>query len=144
MAGRTSLVADRALKLYKGIDAASFSATWVSVFTTPPSADLPVAHGAFEWGPPRIRVFPDSGAGSPHWGDPVDDTVFVRKISNVGSLQWLSITLTVSPSTVLSFGIFDAATGGNLLTWGTLDASLIVADAQDIVLATGTVQIKGE
>lgn len=144
MAGRTQITADRALELYKGTDAAGFSATWVDLFFTAPTADTATSNGSVAWGGGRRRVFPNSGAGSPYWSDPADDTSSVRFIRNVGSLQWLSITVTGGSGIVVAFGIYDASTGGNLLTWGTLAEQVAVADGQDFVIGTGAMKIKGD
>lgn len=144
MSGRTQLMADKALNLYKDLTPTSIPQTWVTLFTTSPTADHPTSHGAVEWGPSRIRVFPNSGAGSPFWSDPFDDTVFIRAIQNSGSIIWNSITLTVSPSVVLSIGVFDAQTTGNLLTWDLLTDPITVTDGEDRTFGTGTLKIRGD
>jgi len=144
VAGRTSLMADKALNLYKGLSATPVSATWVTLFTTNPSSDHPTAHAAVEWGPPRVRVFPNSGAGSPHWGDPEDFTQQIRMIRNVGSISWGSITLTVSPSILVGVGVFDAASGGNLLTWDVISPVRTVTDGESHTIGTQDFKIKGD
>jgi hypothetical protein len=131
-------MADKNLNLYKGIAASPVSQTWLTLFTTNPTADHPTAHGAVEWGPPRVRVYPNSGAGFPHWGDPYDVTAQKRGIQVNGNVTWASIVLTVSPSTVLSAGIYDAASGGNLLDWYPLQSSVVVEDGESHTFATGS------
>lgn len=144
MVGRTSLAADKDLNLLRAVAASPFDQTWVSLFTTNPTADHPTLHGAVEWGPPRIRVFPNSAAGSPHWSEPSDLTAFVRYIGNVGSLVWSSITLSSSPGTVIGVGVFDSSTGGNLLTWNVLDQNVAVADGENHVFGTNDLKITGD
>lgn len=145
MAGRTSLMSDKGLNLYRGQSASPPTEMWVGLFTTRPTADAPLAanHGGIEWGPARVRIYPDSGSGSPFWDAPQDESATVRVIKNGGSLVWLSITLTTSPSTVVAWGLFDASTGDNLLTWGDLTESKVVADGEDHVIGTGDLSIKG-
>lgn len=144
MAGRTAFMADKALSLYKGLQASPASATWCGLFTTNPTADHPTAHGGVEWGPARVRVFPNSGAGSPYWSDPADEDSFIRYITNVGSVLWSSITLTTSPSTVRGVGVWDAQTSGRLLTWYQLVEEIIVADGEDRLFGSGTLKIRGD
>lgn len=137
MAGRTNVMADKALGLYKGITAHPVSQMWVTLFTTNPSIDHGTSHAAVEWGPPRKRIFPDSGAGSPSWGAIFDYSTTVRAIQNSGSVSWTSIALTVSPSTMVGVGYFDAATGGSLLTWYPIPLAdqFTKLDGQDVVIA---------
>lgn len=146
MAGRTNVMADPALGLYKGLPAQPVDQMWVTLFTTNPTVDHGTSHGAVEWGPPRKRIFPDSGAGSPSWGAIFDYSPTVRAIQNSGSISWLSITLTVSPSTMIGIGYFDAATGGNLLTWYPIPLAdrITKSDGQDVVIMPGGAKILGD
>lgn len=145
MAGRTSVQADLGLNLYRGQVASPLTEMWISLFTTSPTADKPLAvdHGGIEWGPGRVRIYPDSGSGTPYWLPPEDESDTLRFIRNAGSLIWLSVTLTTSPSTVLSWGLFDAETDGNLRTWGMLEESVVVADGENHTIGTGDLKIKG-
>lgn len=136
-------MADKALNLYRALQATPVD-TYVSLFTTLPTADHPTAHGAVEWGPARVRVYPNSLAGSPYWSAPSELTDFVRYIYNVGSISWSSVTLTTSPSTVLGAGVFDALTDGNLLTWYTLTEDVIVTDGANHTFGTADFKIKGD
>lgn len=144
MAGRTNVMADKALGLYKGVQAQPPTGTWVTLFTTNPVIDHATDHEAVEWGPARVRVYVDSGAGSPSWSAISDLTPTVRQISNVGSIQWTSIVLDVSPSTIIGIGVFDAATGGNLLTWEEIEEPFEREDDGSVVFSGGTVKITGD
>lgn len=138
-------MADRALRLYKAETPTPVGQTWVSLFTTNPTTDTPTSNGAVEWGPPRIRVFPNAGAGTPSWSEPQDsDDPLVREIVNVGSVQWATITLTVSPNSVIGVGVYDAATAGNLLTWAAITPLVPVADGESHVFGTGQLSIEGD
>jgi hypothetical protein len=139
-------MSDKALGLYKGQGATPVAGTWVTLFTTNPTVDAPTSNGAVEWGPARVRVFTDSGAGSPSWSAISDLSPTVRQISNVGSIQWSSLVLTVSPSTIVGVGVYDAATSGNLLTWQPIpeDEQFSREDGESVVLKTGAVKITAE
>ena len=146
MAGRTTIVADKCLRLFRNETPTPFAETWVSLFTTNPTDDHPTAHGAVGWGPGRVRVFPDSGSGSPYWTEPEDSSsepATKRVIRNVGSLNWDSITLTTTPSTIVGIGIYDDETAGNLLEWDTI-TSKIVADGEDHSIGTAALEIEAE
>ena len=146
MAGRTTLMADKGLNLYNGLVAQPPLETYVGIFTTAPTVDDPLAavHLGVEWGPARIRVFPNSSLSAPRWGLPEDFTDQIRQITNLGSLSWASIGLTSSPSTAVAFGVFDSLTGDNLLSWGPLNEALIVTDGEDRVFGTGDLRIQGD
>ena len=144
MAGRTQNTAALVLRLYKGEDASGFAATWVSLFTTNPVTDINGLLIATEWGPARNQIFGNSGLGAPFWSDPVAADSFKQRISNVGSIQWNSITLSTSPNSVVGFGLWDAQVGGNLISWGPLDDPVPVADGQDFVLGSGVVKVEAD
>jgi|DEB0MinimDraft_6_1074348.scaffolds.fasta_scaffold00629_8 hypothetical protein len=135
-------MADKALNLYRA-ETATPVETWVTLFTTNPTADHPTAHGAIEWGPGRVRVYPNSSLGSPHWSEPADFTNRVRVIRNVGSVLWSNVALTVSPATVIGVGVFDAETNGNLLTWDEIDPH-VVSDGESRTIGTAELLIKGD
>lgn len=130
-------MADKNLNLYRGMVASPPSQTWVSLFTTNPTADHPTAHGGVEWGPARVRVYPDSGSGFPYWGAPSDLSPTVRQIVVQGSIGWSAITLTVTPSTVVGVGVFEAVSGGDLLDWWPLTTTVVVADGESHSFGTG-------
>jgi hypothetical protein len=139
-------MADKALELYKGQNAEAVDQTWVSLFTTNPTVDHATSHGAVEWGPARIRVHPDSGSGSPSWSAIFDYSTEKRAFDNVGSIIWSSISLTVSPSTIVGIGVFGAETGGDLLTWQPIpaDEQFSREDGGSVVLKPGAVTITAE
>jgi len=138
-------MADKALNLYNGLVAQPAVEMWLSLFTTSPTADHPTAHGGVEWGPARTQIFANGDVlGPPNWSVPSDLTSTVRYIANEGSVQWINVTLTTSPSTVLAVGVWDASSGGNLLTWDTLENSAIVTDAEDRVFGTNDLKITGD
>lgn len=144
MAGRTTLMADKALNLYNGLAPTPPAETWVGIFISNPTVDHPTAHGGVEWGAGRVRVYPSSSALSPRWTEPADFDDQRRFIQNAGSIVYSSIALTTSPSTVLAFGVFDASVGGNLLTWDELQTSLEVANGEDRAFGTGDLKIRGD
>jgi len=146
MAGRTELMADKALNLYRGFSASPVVATYVTLFTTNPVRDHPTLHSAVEWGPARVLVYPTGLAGAPYWSAPEDDDPEqrIRSISNVGSVLWSSITLTTSPSTIVGVGVFDALTSGNLLTWDVINPSVVVTDGESHTFGTRELKIKGD
>lgn len=144
MAGRTSLMADKALNLYNGQTPTPPTETWVGLFTTAPTVDHPTAHLGVEWGAGRGRVYPNGDPGSPNWTLPTDFDSARRFIQNSGSIVFSSITLTTSPSTVVAFGVWDASAGGNLLTWDLLTSSVTVLDGEDRAFGTGDLKIRGD
>lgn len=137
-------MADKALNLYNGVLATGVLTTYVGLFTTAPTSDDPLTHGGVEWGPARSRVFANSSPSSPRWSLPSDFSTSIRQIINAGSLQWAAITLTTSPSTVVAFGVWDAVSAGNLLTWDSLVVPVLVTDGESRVIGTGDLKIKGD
>ena len=145
MVGRATYAPQRELELYRGSDVQAYGGTYLTLLTAIPPNDVSAFHGApfvQEWGPARIQVFANSGLGSPYWSDPIEFGGVGSRISNVGSAQWLSITLATSPNTVLGFALYDAATGGNLVLWDEFDDPQPVVDGQDFVLGTGVVEVR--
>lgn len=137
-------MADKALNLYNGVAASPPPETWVSLFTSAPTSDIPTGHGGVEWGPARKQIHRNSTGLAPRWSLPAAANPTEQQIQNVGAVQWLSISLTVSPSIVIAFGIWDAPSGGNLLTWDFLDAPVTVTDAENRVFGTGDLKVKAD
>lgn len=146
MAGRTTLQADASLNRYRNIAAPAVAQTWATLFTSNPAVDAPDAatHLAVEWGPARVRIFPDSGSGSPYWSEPQSFSDQVRQIVNQGGVGWTAVTLTTSPALVVGFGIYDQQTDGNLLTWGVVTPGINVVTGGSYVLGTGQLKIRGD
>ena len=95
--------------------------TWVSLYTDDPGDDdsgTEVSGGAYA----RVRVYVQAG-GSPDWNTAVVDGIGYL-VDNEEDITFP--TATVAWGTVTHFGIHDAATVGNLLFHGVLDASQVV------------------
>lgn len=139
MSGKTRTEAREALARYNNVAAAGHSGTWVSLLIDAPDTDTPSAYS--EWTGGRVRVFPDSGGGSPYWSSPASEDSFQEEIHNVGSIAWNSVSLPGGPEIVVAAAVFDAASGGNMISWDSLSASRTVADGESVVFATGQFKI---
>lgn len=66
-------------------------------------------------------------------------TLTGNTLTNAAVLAWADAT--AAWGTVVAVGIFDAATGGNLLHWGDLTASKAIASGDRFELAAGSLSI---
>jgi hypothetical protein len=60
------------------------------------------------------------------------------------NVEALRFTFSTAAGTVSHIGLFDAATGGNPLTWGTLSASVTVAGPGTVTVAADAMTITPE
>lgn len=67
-------------------------------------------------------------------------TLAGNTLTNAAVFAWPDAT--ASWGTVVAVGIFDAATGGNLLHWGDLTASKAIASGDRFELAAGALSIQ--
>lgn len=94
---------------------------WASLYTSNPGDDdsgTEVSGGSYA----RVRVYANGG-GTPDWDLAVVDGIGYL-VDNSDDITFP--TATVAWGTVTHFGIHDAATVGNLLFHGVLDASQVV------------------
>jgi len=113
MAGKSDYMEREVLKLATGQTNALGPATtkWVGLFTTAPTdagGGTEVSGGSY------ARVSAAAKFGGPTGSSPT-------QVTNSSAVEFPQAT--GSWGTVTAFGIFDAATAGNLLYWGTLSAS---------------------
>jgi len=155
--GLTTRLHKNVLCLLKGTDAAAYAETWIDLFTASPTTEvyetlLSGQQAGTAWGAGRRRVYADSAQGSPFWSEPrivtqatvgqaLDGNV-TTEISNLGSLLFNNISLTASPSTIVSFGIYAGQTGNAMLGWGVFDTPFVVSDGENIVLAPHVLTVK--
>lgn len=102
-------------------DALSGPTTYIALFTSDPGDDASgteVSGGSYA----RVLVY-DNGSGSPDWTVAAVDGVGYS-VENDDDVTFP--TATGDWGTVTHFGIFDAATSGNLLLHGALDDSQLV------------------
>ena len=104
---------------------------WVGLFTAAPtdsSAGTEVTGGAYA----RVAVV-RTGAG---W-DAATGTLALT--SNTAAVTFAAAT--ANWGTVVAFGIFDAATGGNLLFWADLPTSISVLNGDTVAFAAGNIDV---
>lgn len=79
------------------------------------------------------------------WNAAVDnaDLTYSSKITNSNDISWPSETGTVSGNwgTVTNIGIFDAATGGNLLWFGSLSAPVQLTNGDTFTIPSGNITL---
>lgn len=129
MAGLTKAAQDNILNLMKGTNwpagtggwgLTSPATTYVGLFTVSPSTDATVSYTGTEvTGGSYARVAVTSSSG---WSA-ISTVGTSSQISNAGVITFP--TPTVSWGTIVSVGIFDAATTGNLLWWNTITSQAI-------------------
>lgn len=93
------------------------STLYVALFTVLPAEDGTGGTEVTGTGYARIQHGPSDAT----WAEPVGGN---GQFSNVGAIQFGSPT--ANWGTVVGFGLYDAITGGNLLIYDTLAASVIV------------------
>lgn len=112
-------------------------ATHVALFTTAPSdsgGGTEVSGGDYA----RQQVNQD-GATQPYWNAPTDDGG-PQVIDNNGEIAFPQAT--ADWGEVVAVGIYDAATGGNLLYYGTLASSKTVTTNDTFKFADGDLDLK--
>ncbi len=129
MAGLTKAAQDNILNLMKGTNwpagtggwgLTSPATTYVGLFTTNPTTDATVSYTGTEVsGGSYARVAVTSSSG---WSA-ISTVGTLSQISNAGVITFP--TPTVSWGAVIGVGIFDAATTGNLLWWGSITSQSI-------------------
>lgn len=112
-------------------------ATYVALFTSAPGdgdAGTEVSGGSYA----RVQVNQD-GATQPYWNAPIDDAG-PQVIDNAGEIVFPQAT--ADWGTVTAVGIYDAATGGNLLYHGSLATSKSVTTNDTFKFAAGDLDLK--
>jgi hypothetical protein len=107
---------------------------WVGLFTAAPSDS---AAGTEVSGNSYARVATNRTAGSTVWNAATGTSPALT--DNTGTITFP--TATGSWGTVTHFGIFDAATTGNLLYWADLTASKAIANGDTASFAAGALDI---
>lgn len=111
-------------------------ATYVALFTAAPGdsgGGTEVSGGDYA----RQQVNQD-GATQPYWNTPTDDGG-PQVIDNNGEIAFPQAT--ADWGEVVAVGIYDAATGGNLLYYGTLASSKTVTTNDTFKFATGDLDL---
>lgn len=108
---------------------------FVALFTTSPneagSGQVEVSGGAYARVSMASTDWAIAAAGAGGFPSTVDNSTATD-----------FITATASWGTVISFGLFAAATGGTPQWWGTLDASKVVDNGDSVSFAIGTLILK--
>jgi hypothetical protein len=145
MPGLTNYVRKRVLTVLTGTDFAGISALYVNLFTGSPTDDGTAAGvtDETEWSCPRVQVLQVFDVTNP-WFFEEEDTVTAnggRRLRLINELTWSAATTTTyitgGDETVISAGIFTAATSGTLLAWGPLDLSMTVPAGQEVIFQAG-------
>lgn len=113
---------------------AATGSVYVALFTAAPSdagGGTEVSGGSY------ARVAVSKAAGS--WSAPADVSGS-QEISNVAVIAFP--TATADWGTVTHFGIFDAATVGNLIFHGALTASRVVSNGTDVSIPAGSLKLR--
>ena len=143
MSGKTSYLANQMLKSLQGLPPAVFTETWVTLFTTAPTADTTGGVSeAVEWSPtsPRARVYSD-GATQPYWWPISSPTDGGSQTYNQGSIRWADIAGLSEAATVVAVGIYSASSGGLLLYWQGLGQSRVVSNGDTIQFLQGSLKV---
>jgi hypothetical protein len=113
--------------------------TYVALYTSDPTdADTgtEVSGGSYA----RVQVNPNGGS-SPTWDLAVTDGIG-KLVDNTHDITFP--TATADWGTVTHFGIRDAATAGNLLFHGALDASQVVNSGGTFKILAGEINVRTE
>lgn len=122
MSALSDYLEDKWLRMLSGGAAFTPPATYVALFTVAPSdsgGGTEVSGGGYA----RQQVNQD-GATQPYWNAPVDNGG-PQLIDNNGEIAFPQAT--ASWGDIVAVGIFDAATGGNLLYHGTLSSTKTIS-----------------
>lgn len=120
----------------------SYNVVWVNLLTGLPSSDGTGVQGTpsdyTEWGVVRLRIGGFFTAEPVKWGLPAASTGQVE-IANVGELGWTQSEVSAigSQQEVLGVGIWNAATGGDLVAWDRLDTTLPVVPTNSYKFSAG-------
>jgi|TARA_R110000824_G_scaffold75309_2_gene191204 hypothetical protein len=147
MSGKTNPVSADVLNLFLNSATSPFGSTWVTLFTTNPTSDgtgssYPDTY--VEWGisGSRVRVYNDQ-LTDPYWTAPaVDSEPNKMEIHNSTTVGWTAIAGLSVGETVKGVGIFNAATGGNLLYWDMLTTERTVLNGDTYQFLAGTLQVR--
>lgn len=113
--------------------------TYVALFTSDPTdagSGTEVSGGSYA----RVQVNPNGGS-SPTWDSAAVDAPGY-KVANTHDITFPAAT--AAWGTVTHFGIFDAASGGNLLYHGALDTSKAVGSGDTFKFAAGDLVLRAE
>lgn len=120
-------------------DAFTGPPTHIALFTSDPTdagTGTEVSGGSYA----RVLVH-DNASGTPDWTvATVDSPGF--KVSNDDDITFP--TATVAWGTITHFGIFDAATSGNLLFHGALDESKVIGSSDVFKFSSGNLVLRLE
>jgi hypothetical protein len=131
MPGKSQGFTDSVLNVLRGTNITAPAAVYVGLFSTAPANDG--ASGTELAGNGYARQAVTFGA-------PVADVGNVRKVSNTN-------TITFGPATAdwlqaVAFGIWDAATNGNLLYWDSLTTPKTVENGDSAQFSVGALVVK--
>ena len=143
MSGKTSYLANQMLRSLQGLTPAAFTETWVTLFTTAPTADTAAGvAAAVEWSPtsPRTRVYSD-GATEPFWWPILAETDEGARTYNQGPIQWSDVAGLSAAATVVAVGIYSASSGGILLYWQDLGQTRVVNNGDTMQFLQGSLKV---
>ncbi len=129
MAGKTSYLEAKVIDHTNGKTAYTMPSVWVGLFTAAPTdttGGTEVSGGSYAR---KSTAAADWNAAS---GNPASAT-------NANAITF--VTATASWGTVTHFGLFDAATLGNLLRWGVLGTSKVIASGDSASFAAGALTV---
>lgn len=136
MSALSNYLEDKWLRMLSGGAAFTPPATYVALFTAAPSdsgGGTEVSGGSYA----RVQVNQD-GATQPYWNTPVDDGG-PQLIDNNGAITFPQAT--GNWGTVVAVGVYDAATGGNLLYHGTLTTSKTIETNDTFIFDDGDLDL---
>lgn len=141
--GKTTYLAQQFLKSLQGNPVATFTETWVTLFTTPPTSDtLSGIAAAVEWSPDVARIRVNApGASEPHWISTPEQTDEGAQLYVQGPIQWADIAGLSETVTVKAVGIFSASSGGQLLYWQNLSKDRSVSNGDTMLFPTGSLKV---
>lgn len=131
MPGKSQLHTDAVLNVLRGTNLTAPAAVYAGLFSTTPANDGAAGTELAGNGYARQAIT---------FGAPAADTGNIRKVSNTN-------TITFGPATAdwlqaVAFGIWDAATNGNLLYWDSLTTPKTVLNGDRAEFAVGALQVK--
>lgn len=139
MSALSNYLEQNLLNLLYNNDAFSAPTTYVALFTSDPTdaaSGTEVSGGSY-----ARKLVNENGGSSPTWDVAVVDGVGY-KVANTHDIEFAEAT--ANWGTITHFGIFDAATAGNLLHHGAMDASKLIETGDTYRFAAGDLVLRLE
>jgi hypothetical protein len=139
MAGKSIYQSDRVLSLLLGTTVTGSPSTYVNLFTVnPPGAGL----SGTEWSMSRVQVAQTDPGTGPYWSGAPESFGNYRYISNQRTISWTTTAGYDDTQIIVGIGVWDAATGGNLLYWESFEINKTLAVDEEIALGTGALKVR--